>query len=58
MHLLAAVLSVLIGLSLGLLGGGGSMLTVPTLIYVLAVEPKNAIATSLLVVGVARRLLQ
>ncbi len=53
MHLLAAVLSVLVGLSLGLLGGGGSMLTVPTLIYVLAVEPKNAIATSLLVVGVA-----
>ena len=53
MWLLAAVLSVLIGLSLGLLGGGGSMLTVPILIYVLGVEPKSAIATSLLVVGVA-----
>ncbi len=53
MLLLAAVLSVLIGLSLGLLGGGGSMLTVPILIYVLGVEPKSAIATSLLVVGVA-----
>lgn len=34
--LLATTLSVLIGLSLGLLGGGGSMLTVPILIYVLA----------------------
>lgn len=52
MLLLAAALSVLIGLSLGLLGGGGSMLTVPILIYVLGIEPKSAIATSLLVVGV------
>jgi len=52
MLFLAAALSVLIGLSLGLLGGGGSMLTVPILIYVLGVEPKSAIATSLLVVGV------
>ncbi len=50
---LAVALSVLIGLSLGLLGGGGSMLTVPILVYVLGIEPKSAIATSLLVVGVA-----
>lgn len=49
---LAVALSVLIGLSLGLLGGGGSMLTVPILIYGFGVEPKSAIATSLLVVGV------
>jgi uncharacterized membrane protein YfcA len=52
MLFLAAALSVLIGLSLGLLGGGGSMLTVPILIYVLGVETKSAIATSLLVVAV------
>lgn len=52
MLFLAAALSVLIGLSLGLLGGGGSMLTVPILIYALGIEPKSAIATSLLVVGV------
>lgn len=47
---LALVLSVLIGVSLGLLGGGGSILTTPILIYALGVEPKQAIATSLLVV--------
>lgn len=49
---LAIVLSLLIGLTLGLLGGGGSILTVPILVYALGVEPKEAIATSLVVVGV------
>jgi uncharacterized protein len=49
---LALVLSLLIGLSLGLLGGGGSILTVPILVYALGVEAKEAIATSLLVVGI------
>lgn len=49
---LALLFSLLIGLSLGMLGGGGSILTVPILVYVLDVEPKSAIATSLLVVGV------
>lgn len=50
--LLAAGLSLLIGLTLGLLGGGGSILTVPVLVYLLGLEPKEAIATSLLVVAV------
>lgn len=50
--LLAIVLSLSIGLTLGLLGGGGSILTLPILVYALGVEPKEAIATSLLVVGV------
>ena len=50
--ILAALLSTLIGLSLGLLGGGGSILTVPILTYALGVPAKSAIATSLLVVGV------
>lgn len=45
-------LSVLIGVSLGLLGGGGSILTVPILVYVAGQDAKTAIATSLLVVGV------
>lgn len=45
-------LAVLIGVSLGLLGGGGSIITVPLLVYVAGQEPKAAIATSLLVVGV------
>lgn len=49
---LALGLSVLIGVSLGLLGGGGSILTTPILIYALGVETKAAIATSLLVVGI------
>ena len=45
-------LAVLVGVSLGLLGGGGSILTVPLLAYVAGMEPQPAIATSLLVVGV------
>ena len=49
---LALALAALIGLSLGLLGGGGSILTVPVLVYVLGVAAKPAIAMSLPVVGV------
>ena len=48
---LVLLLSVLIGLSLGLMGGGGSILAVPVLKYVAGLEAKAAIATSLLVVG-------
>lgn len=44
---------IIIGLLLGLTGGGGSILTVPLLVYVVGLEPKIAIATSLLVVGLA-----
>ncbi|MFG1799470.1 sulfite exporter TauE/SafE family protein [Micromonospora carbonacea] len=44
-------LAVLIGISLGLLGGGGSILAVPLLVYVADLPAKEAIATSLLVVG-------
>ena len=49
---LAIALSAGIGLSLGLLGGGGSILTLPILVYVAGVDPKDAIAMSLVVVGV------
>jgi len=45
-------LAVLVGVTLGLLGGGGSILTVPLLAYVAGLDAKEAIATSLLVVGV------
>jgi uncharacterized protein len=48
---LTAFLASLIGLALGLLGGGGSVLAVPLLIYVAGLSDKTAIATSLLVVG-------
>jgi uncharacterized protein len=44
-------LAALIGLSLGLLGGGGSILTVPIFVYVLGYGAKEAIAMSLAVVG-------
>nr|WP_240945456.1 sulfite exporter TauE/SafE family protein [Rhodococcus sp. HNM0569] len=42
----------LVGVSLGLLGGGGSILTIPLLAYVAGMAVDDAIATSLLVVGV------
>lgn len=52
MLVLTVVLAVLVGITLGLLGGGGSILTVPLLVYVAGMDTKEAIATSLLVVGV------
>ena len=45
------VLAVLIGVALGMLGGGGSILTVPVFVYVMDIAPKDAIAMSLPVVG-------
>lgn len=51
MPLLAFLFAALIGLSLGLLGGGGSILTVPIFVYVLGFEPKQAIGMSLAVVA-------
>jgi uncharacterized membrane protein YfcA len=52
LQILGFALAALIGLSLGLLGGGGSTLTVPVFVYVLGFAPKDAIAMSLPVVGV------
>ncbi|WP_375765275.1 sulfite exporter TauE/SafE family protein [Archangium gephyra] len=52
MPLLGLSLAALIGLSLGLLGGGGSILTVPILVYVLGFGAKESIAMGLAVVGV------
>jgi uncharacterized membrane protein YfcA len=40
-----------IGLSLGLLGGGGSILTVPALVYLIGQSPQAAVTTSLAIVG-------
>ncbi len=50
-HAIGFALALLIGLSLGVLGGGGSILTVPIFVYVMEYEPKLAIAMSLPVVG-------
>src|SRR5918999_3994971 len=44
-------LAVAIGVTLGMLGGGGSILTVPVFVYVMGFEAKDAIAMSLPVVG-------
>ena len=52
----ALIPGLLIGAALGLLGGGGSVLTVPIFVYVLGFEPKAAIAMSLAVVGVTSAL--
>ena len=49
--LIVVFLASLIGISLGLLGGGGSILAVPVLAYGADLPAKEAIATSLLVVG-------
>ena len=46
-----ALASLLIGLSLGLIGGGGSILTVPVLVYLFGVDPLQATAYSLFIVG-------
>jgi len=48
---LALFLSTLIGVSLGLLGGGGSILAVPVLVYVARVDVHSAIGMSLAIVG-------
>lgn len=49
---LTVALAALVGVALGLLGGGGSILAVPLLAYVAGLDAQHAIAMSLLVVGV------
>ncbi|MEO8899631.1 MAG: sulfite exporter TauE/SafE family protein [Candidatus Dormibacter sp.] len=54
MHALLAIpLGIAVGLSLGALGGGGSILTVPALVYVLGESARTATAGSLIIVGSA-----
>jgi uncharacterized membrane protein YfcA len=50
---LGLLLAIGIGVALGFFGGGGSILTVPLLVYVFGLEPKVAIASSLVIVGIA-----
>lgn len=47
------VSAILIGISLGLIGGGGSILTVPVLVYLIGNDPVTATAYSLFIVGTA-----
>jgi uncharacterized membrane protein YfcA len=50
--LLASPLGLLIGISLGALGGGGSILAVPALVYAAGQSPKQATTTSLVLVAI------
>ena len=47
------ILAIVIGVVLGLIGGGGSILAVPILVYVLGVDPIQATAYSLFIVGLS-----
>ncbi|HAB31289.1 MAG TPA: permease [Cryomorphaceae bacterium] len=51
MLILAYLASLLIGLSLGILGGGGSILTLPVLVYLFGIDATMATAYSLFIVG-------
>lgn len=51
MHLLGYIASLLIGVSLGLIGGGGSILTLPVMVYLFGISPITATSYSLFVVG-------
>lgn len=51
MHIAGYLAAVLIGVSLGLIGGGGSILTVPVLVYLFGINPLLSTSYSLFVVG-------
>ncbi len=53
MVILGYMLAVIMGLTLGLIGAGGSILTVPILVYLLSVKPVLATGYSLVIVGSA-----
>ena len=52
MFILGLILAVLVGVSLGLVGSGGSILTVPIFVYIFKVDPVLATAYSLFAIGV------
>lgn len=51
MEIIGYLASIIIGISLGLIGGGGSILTVPVLVYLFNIDPVTATAYSLFIVG-------
>ncbi|MDD3005259.1 sulfite exporter TauE/SafE family protein [Flavobacterium sp.] len=51
MEVLGYIASLFIGVTLGLIGGGGSILTVPILVYLFGINPKLATTYSLFIVG-------
>lgn len=50
-YIIGNLLSIFIGITLGLIGGGGSILTLPILVYVMGIDPVLGTAYSLFVVG-------
>lgn len=52
MEYLGYLASMIIGLSLGLIGGGGSILTIPILVYLFKIDPEIATSYSLFIVGI------
>lgn len=51
-EIIAYILSLIVGITLGLVGAGGSILTVPILVFIVGIEPKFATTYALFVVGV------
>ena len=51
MEIIGYIISIIIGVSLGLIGGGGSILTVPLLVYIFKQDAVIATAYSLFIVG-------
>ena len=51
MEIVGYIASIFMGLSLGMIGGGGSILTVPILVYMFGINPITATAYSLFIVG-------
>ncbi len=50
-HIIGYSLAIIVGITLGLIGSGGSILSVPILVYIMGVEPILATAYSLFIVG-------
>ena len=53
MELLGFLMAIIIGIILGILGGGGSILSVPVLVYLFHINPTTATAYSLFIVGIS-----
>jgi uncharacterized membrane protein YfcA len=51
MEIIGYIAAILIGVSLGMVGSGGSILTVPVLVYLMSVHPLLATTSSLFIVG-------
>jgi uncharacterized membrane protein YfcA len=52
-EIIGYLLAIVIGITLGLIGGGGSILTIPILVYLFAIKPELATTYSLFIVGIS-----